>query len=92
MKYELEKTGHRVRSQVELPIDYEGVHLDAGYRIDLLVDELVFVELKAVSELLPIHHAQLLSYLKLSDKKLGLLINFNTLHLKSGIKRIVNKL
>jgi GxxExxY protein len=71
---------------------YEGVNIDVGYRIDLLVQDLVIVELKAVDKLAPIHEAQLLTYLKLSGKRLGLLINFNVLHLKDGIKRMVNNL
>ena len=68
------------------------MHIDVGYRIDLLVDDAVIVELKAVEALAPIHEAQLLTYLKLSGKKVGLLINFNVLHLKDGIKRMVNRL
>ncbi len=90
MGYELQKRGHAVKSQVSLPINYDGLCLDVGYRLDLLVDDAVIVELKAVSELLPIHRAQVLSYLKLSSCKLGLLINFNVLHLKDGITRLVN--
>ena len=77
---------------MQLPIVYESVKIDAGYRIDLLVEDAVVVELKSVEDLLPIHQAQLLSYLKLSGKKLGLLINFNTVHLKNGIRRLVNDL
>jgi GxxExxY protein len=90
--HELRKRGFQVANQIALPVSYDGVRLDVGYRIDLLVAELVIVELKAVDTLLPIHQAQLLSYLKLSGKKLGLLINFNELHLKNGIKRVVNGL
>jgi GxxExxY protein len=67
------------------------VHLEAGYRLDLLVEDSVIVELKAIESVLPIHEAQLLSYLKLSGKKLGLIINFNVVHLKDGIKRMVNR-
>ena len=70
-----------MESQLTLPISYDGVCLDAGYRINLLVDDAVIVELKAVSELMPIHRAQLISYLKLSEKKLGLLINFNVVRI-----------
>jgi GxxExxY protein len=92
LKYELEKAGLRVQSQVPLPIVYEAVKLDVGYRLDLLVENLVIVELKAVEAILPVHEAQLLSYLKLSDKKAGLLINFHTQFLKQGIKRMVNNL
>ena len=92
LKYELEKRGRIVKSQLTLPVNYDGLFLDAGYRIDLLVDEEVIVELNAVSELAPIHHAQLVSYLKLSGKRLGLLINFNVHRLKDGIKRLVNQI
>ena len=90
--FELHKRGLRAVSQVQLPVVYESVKIDAGYRIDLLVEDAVVVELKSVEEILPIHQAQLLSYLKLSGKTLGLLINFNTVHLKHGITRMVNNL
>ena len=88
--YDLRKRGLKIDVQLELPIEYEGVRLDVGYRIDLMVEDLVIVELKAVSEIQPIHEAQLLSYLKLSKKKIGLLINFHVLRLKDGIKRMAN--
>lgn len=81
-----------VASQVVLPVQYDGVAIDVGYRIDLLVDDAVIVELKAVEKIVPIHEAQLLTYLKLSGKKLGLLLNFNVLQMKDGIKRIANNL
>ncbi|MFH0937910.1 MAG: GxxExxY protein [Planctomycetota bacterium] len=90
--YELRKRRLPVEQQVVLPVVYDGQRIDLGYRIDLLVEGAVIVELKAVEKLAPIHEAQLLSYLKLSSKKLGLLINFNVLHLKDGIKRMVNNL
>jgi GxxExxY protein len=90
--HELRKRGRKVLSQVVLPVVYDGVKIDVGYRIDLLVEDVVIVELKAVEKLLPIHDAQLLSYLKLGGYRLGLLINFNVLHLKDGIKRKVNNL
>jgi GxxExxY protein len=90
--FELHKRGLRTKSQVELPVIYEDVKIDVGYRIDLLVEDQVIVELKAVEKVLPIHEAQLLSYLKLSGTKLGLLINFNVERLKDGIKRMVNNL
>ena len=80
-----------MRSQVLVPVIYDGIRINVGYRIDLLVEESVVVELKAVTKLLPIHHAQLLSYLKLSDHSLGLLVNFHVLRMKDGIVRIVNK-
>ena len=89
---ELHKRGLHAEKQVELPVIYETVKIDVGYRLDLLVEAAVIIELKAVKELLPIHEAQLLSYLKLSNKRLGLLINFKVVRLKDGIKRIVNNL
>ncbi len=88
--HELRKMGLKAVSQLALPIVYDGVTIDTGYRIDCLVEDLVIVELKAVEKTLPIHEAQLISYLKLSKKTLGLLINFNVVHLKEGIKRIAN--
>lgn len=92
MAHELRLRGYRVRTQVPLPVRYEGLELQLGYRIDLLVDNEVVVELKSVAKLLPIHHAQLLSYLRLNDFRVGLLINFHEHHLRNGIKRIVNRL
>jgi GxxExxY protein len=88
--FELHRRGLRCVSQVELPIVYEGVHIDAGYRIDLLVEDTVIVELKAVEKILPIHKAQIISYLKLSGKQVGLLINFHVEHLKDGLSRFAN--
>ncbi len=78
--------------QKPLPINYKGLKLDCSYRLDVVVEKLVIIELKAVREIEPIHQAQLLTYLKLSKLKLGLLINFNVSILKDGIKRIVNNL
>ena len=92
LRHELAQRGLHVRSQVSLPVEYDGVKLDAGYRIDLLVQNAVIIELKSVERILPLHEAQLLSYLKLSGLHLGLLINFNVVHLKDGIKRMVNHL
>jgi GxxExxY protein len=92
LKYELEQRGVRVQSQQVLPVVYDGIRIDVGYRVDLLVEEAVVVELKAVDKVAPVHEAQLLSYLKLSGKHLGLLVNFNVLHLKDGIKRMANNL
>jgi GxxExxY protein len=92
MAYELRKRGLRVETQTSLPVHYDGHQLDLGYRIDLLVAGAVVVELKTVRKVLPIHHAQLLSYLKLSGHKVGLLINFHVPHLKEGITRMVNNL
>jgi GxxExxY protein len=88
--YELRTAGYSGLAQVGLPVVYRGVKLDLGYRIDLLVEDLVVVEIKSVDAVSPVHHAQILSYLKLSGKSLGLLINFNAVHLKEGIKRFVN--
>ncbi len=90
LQHELRKAGFKADVQVGLPVVYDGVTLELGYRIDLLVEDLVIVELKSVDAINPIHQAQLLSYLKLSGKSLGLLINFNVVHLKDGIQRFVN--
>ena len=90
MKHELIKRSLHVESQKLLPIVYDDVVLDAGYRLDLLVEDTVVVELKAVEEISGIHKAQLLSYLKLSKKPLGLLLNFNVLHMTDGILRYKN--
>jgi GxxExxY protein len=73
-----------------MPVQYNGVTLDAGYRLDLLIDEKVVVEIKAVERMVPLHAAQLLTYLKLGGYKLGLLLNFNTIHLRDGIRRVAN--
>ncbi len=89
LAYELEKRGHKVERQVQLGVNYEGVKLDIGFKLDLLVDSEVIVELKAAEKLLPIHTAQILTYLKLSNCRLGLLINFNVPRLKEGISRFV---
>jgi GxxExxY protein len=86
---ELELAGIRCAQQVALPLLYKAVQLDCGYRIDLLVEEAVIVEIKAVENLKPIHEAQLITYLKLSGKRTGLLINFNVLQLRDGIRRFV---
>lgn len=90
LKYELIQKGLRVEHQVPQPVIYKGIHLDCGYRLDLLVEDLVILELKTVESLQPIHIAQLLTYLKLKRRWLGLLINFNVPILKQGIKRLVN--
>lgn len=92
LAYELAERGLAIERQKALPVTYRGVHVDCGYRIDLLVEGLVVVELKAVEKLDPIHEAQLLSYLKLSGCRVGLLINFNVKMLKEGIHRMVNDL
>jgi len=90
--YELKKQGMQAVSQVELPIYYDGQTINAGYRIDIMVENTIILELKTVERFLPIHTAQLLSYLKMADKQLGLLINFNVTSLKQGIKRVANNL
>ncbi|MFO1041267.1 MAG: GxxExxY protein [Planctomycetaceae bacterium] len=90
LAYELRKRGLQVETEVELPVHYEGIRLDVGYRLDLLVESQVIVELKSVENVMPLHEAQLLSYLKLSGKKIGLLINFNVARLKNGIIRLAN--
>lgn len=92
LTYELRKRGLKAVAQVPLPIVYEEVRLDAGYRMDLVVQDVVVVEIKSVEAVLPIHKTQLLSYLKLSDHKVGLLVNFNVELLKQGVTRLVNKL
>lgn len=88
--HELKKRGLAVQQELALPIVYDDLKLDSGYRMDLLVADTVVVELKAVDDLLAIHQAQLLSYLKHSGKRVGLLINFNSVLLKDGIRRVVN--
>jgi|YelNatPaOPRAMG01_1025707.scaffolds.fasta_scaffold263183_1 GxxExxY protein len=90
LEYELKLDGFIVDRQISLPLIYKEMKLDCGYRIDMLVNNSVVVELKAVDILLPIHQAQLLCYLRLSKRKVGLLINFNTPCLKDGIKRMVD--
>ena len=92
MPRELRKRGHLVVQQLSLPVLYDGIRIDLGYRIDLLVDGGVVVEVKSVGKLAPIHSAQLLSYMKLGGYKVGLLLNFNVPRLKDGIRRIVNRL
>ena len=88
--HELTLAGIPVQSQVEVQISYKGVNIGEGLRLDLLVDDRLIVELKSVEELKPVHHKQLLTYLKLMDKRLGLLINFNVTDLKNGIHRVIN--
>jgi GxxExxY protein len=89
ISYELKLQGMKVKAQEPLPVFYKDVMLDCGYRLDLVVEDQVIVELKSVRELAAIHEAQLLSYLKMSDYKRGLLINFNVKLLKQGIRRLV---
>ncbi|MEM6854256.1 MAG: GxxExxY protein [Planctomycetota bacterium] len=87
---ELEARGLAVMAQVPVPVIYKGDRLDAGFRIDLLIEDQIVVELKAVEQLLPVHTAQLITYMKLSHHEVGLLMNFNVPVLRDGIKRIVN--
>ncbi len=87
--YELKQTGLKVEKQKALPVVYKEVKLEAGYRIDLLVEDCIVVELKSVDCFSEVHLAQILTYLKLSQCKLGLLVNFNVKHLKDGIKRVI---
>lgn len=92
LAYELTLNGLSCRRQVDIPVIYKDVKLDAGFRADILVENKVIIELKSVEAVIPIHKKQLLTYLKLSGIKLGLLINFNEVLLKNGITRVVNKL
>ena len=90
LAHELHLRGLRVRTEVPLPIAYRGIQLEIGYRVDVLVEEVVIVELKVVEKLLRVHEAQLLAYLKLSGLEVGLLINFHVPQVRLGIKRMVN--
>ena len=90
LQHELQQATLQAATQVGLPVVYHGVRLEIGYRMDLVVEGLVIVEIKSVDAISPIHQAQIISYLKLSSKSLGLLINFNVVHLKYGIRRFVN--
>jgi GxxExxY protein len=92
LQYELIKSGLRVEAQKPLPLVYQTVKLECGYRLDLLVESKLIIEVKAVEALAEIHFAQVLTYLRLSDLRLALLLNFNVVHMKDGIRRIVNKL
>lgn len=88
---ELQLRGHRVLTQVALPVTYKGIRVDLGYRLDVVVDDAVIVELKTVEGVLPIHRAQLTSYLRLSGRRVGLLINFHAVRLVDGVTRLVNR-
>ena len=88
--HDLRALGLKVEKEVQQPIVYKGVTLDHGYRIDLLVEDLVVIEMKTVEKLIPVHKAQVLTYLKLGGYQLGLLMNFHTILLKDGIKRVIN--
>lgn len=91
LAYELRESGFDVEVQVGLPVVYRGIRLDLGYRLDLVVNDRVIVELKACDSINNVHQAQVISYLKLSGRQGGLIINFHELHLKDGIKRFVNR-
>ncbi len=90
--YELRKRGLRVVSQQPMPLIYDGVEMDVGYRADLVVEDKVIVELKSVERMAAVHYKQLLTYLRVSDRRLGLLINFGMPLIKDGIRRVVNQL
>ena len=92
LAYDLRKLGYDVKQQVSMPFIYKEVKQQVGYRIDLLINDLVIIEVKSVETLAPVYYSQLLTYLKLSGLKLGLLINFNSKTLKDNIHRIVNNL
>jgi len=92
LKYELEKQGLLVQRQVPLPMYYESIKMDVGYRIDLIVEKKVVIEIKSIERILDVHHKQLITYLKLSGLKLGLLVNFNVSQITDGIFRKVNGL
>ena len=92
LAYDLREAGFKVRQQVAMPFHYKEVRLDVGYRLDLIVENKIVLEIKSIETLAPVHYSQLLTYLKLSELKLGLLINFNTKLLKEGIHRIANNL
>lgn len=89
LTYELRKRGLKVSHQVPVPIVYDGVRFDEGYRLDLLVEDQIIIEVKSVEKLHPVHEAQLITYLKLLNKKLGFLINFNSKLIKDGLKRVI---
>ena len=92
IEYELGQRSLAVKKQVPMPLRYDDLMLDIGYRLDLVVEDAVVIELKSVQQLLPIHTAQLLSYLRAGDYRMGFLLNFNTVHMRDGIKRVVNRL
>ena len=92
LAYELENAGLRIQMQVGLPFQYHTIHLELGYRLDILVEDKVIIEIKSVDALAEVHFKQLTTYLKLSGKKLGILVNFNTSKIDTSIKRIVNNL
>jgi GxxExxY protein len=90
--YELKNAGLKVERQIEVPFEYQGVKLDVAYRLDLIVEDKVIIEVKSVTNFSAIHFKQLTTYLKLTDVKLGLLVNFNTMNIREGIARVANNL
>lgn len=90
LRHELMRRGIHVRSEVTLPVFYDGITIDIGYRLDLLVEDRIIIELKSVEQITSLHRAQLLTYLKLARKTVGLIVNFNTPHLRNGIVRLIN--
>jgi GxxExxY protein len=92
LKYELEKAGINTRCEVLLPVKYDGIQIDAGFRSDMIVEDSIIIENKTVDIILPIHEAQLLTYLKITNIKLGFILNWNVKLMKNGIKRMVNNL
>jgi GxxExxY protein len=92
LAYELNKSGFKVECEVVLPVVYEKIHIDAGYRIDMLIEDCIVIENKAVEKILPIHEAQLLTYLRMKNCRLGYLLNWNVTLMKDGIRRLVNNI
>lgn len=92
LSHKLREMGLKIQTQLDMPVWYEGIKMDVGYRLDILVEDKLIVEIKSISQLAPVHFKQTLTYLRLSDKRLGLLINFNEKLLKDGIHRVVNQL
>lgn len=90
LAYELEKRGHKVQTQVPIPITYDGQNISEAFRADMIIDDLIIIELKSIESLSPVHKKQLITYLKLSEKRLGLLLNFGAALMKQGIVRIAN--
>ena len=92
LEYRLKKRGLKVRREVPVPLVFEEVKMDCGYRVDLIVEEMVIIEIKCVDKIIDVHLAQTLTYIKLLDFRLGVLINFRSILLKDGIRRVVNRL
>jgi len=88
--YELEQIGLRFQRQLSIPVKYKEIQLDIGYRLEIIIEDEVIIELKTVEKITPLHEAQLLTYLKITDKEVGLIMNFNSALLKNGIKRMIN--